>query len=273
MRWSVKIATIFGIPIKVHVTFLVLLAVIAAIPVGRGEGLAGLMGVTIVLLVFACVLLHELGHSLVAQWYGVKVDSITLLPIGGIAAMRTLPRSPGPEFVIALAGPVVSVTLAAAFGAIGYLRYGPEMFVMISGQAAYARLDIITNLALINTALAAFNLLPAFPMDGGRMLRAVLWSRLGFARATRTASNIGQGLAIALFALALLNGRSLLVVMRKVAPLSGGLLLPISRPATPCSRMWNSSRPPRRSSRYRSGQPARAGTRSPSTKTANFWEY
>jgi len=212
MRWSFKIATIFGIPIRLHVTFLLLLGLIAiAGPRSQGSIPGGLMGVILVGAVFLCVLLHELGHSIVARRFGVIVDSITLLPIGGVAAMRTLPRSARGELLIALAGPAVSLALGLLLAGLSYLWYGVGVYEALGKR--YLAAPMLLQLATINIVLAAFNLLPAFPMDGGRILRASLWSRVGFARATTVAANIGQGLAITLFFLAILKGHVVLVII------------------------------------------------------------
>jgi stage IV sporulation protein FB len=190
MRWSIKITTLFDIPIKVHASFLILLALI-------GMSASGPSGVILTSLVFVCVLLHELGHSLVARRFGVEVESITLLPIGGVAAMKTPPRTAKAELLIALAGPAVSVLLAVGFALLAVWRYDGKTLLTIARHQGV--LPLIGELAMINFILAGFNLIPAFPMDGGRVLRAVLWSKKGFYRATRIAVNVGQGLAIGFF--------------------------------------------------------------------------
>ncbi len=210
MRWSFKIASLFGIPIKVHATFLLLLVLIAVNPPqqeGAGFNIpSGLPGVILVVGIFFCVVLHELGHSLVARRFGVEVTDITLLPIGGVAKMRTMPHSPWAEFAIAAAGPATSI----AIGVLATLAiYGMQKFdTLATGKPSY-----LVILATINFILAGFNLVPAFPMDGGRILRSLLWSRLGFIKATKVAATIGQFLAIALFIFGLVHFNLWLVLI------------------------------------------------------------
>lgn len=205
MRWSFKIASLFGIPIKVHVTFLLLLVLIAVHSPQQeaaGSGIpSGLSGVILVVGIFFCVVLHELGHSLVARRFGVQVTDITLLPIGGVAKMRTMPHSPRAEFAIAAAGPATSIAIGVLATLAVSQIYGMQEFdTLATGNA-----PILVLLAVINFVLAVFNLAPAFPMDGGRILRSLLWSRLGFIKATKVAATIGQFLAIALFIFGLVH--------------------------------------------------------------------
>jgi len=203
VQWSFKIATIFGIPIKVHFTFLLLVFLIGMTPHGFQ-----LSEAILIVLVFLCVLLHELGHSLLAMKYGLEVESITLLPIGGVAAMKTLPKTAKAELLIALAGPAVSAALGLIF--LG-LAGRHNMSGLIGQRQSIFHLP--GELSAINFFLAAFNLLPAFPMDGGRVLRAILWPRKGFARATNIAVKIGQGLSIIFFMGALLTSNVNLVLI------------------------------------------------------------
>jgi Zn-dependent protease/CBS domain-containing protein len=202
MGWSFEIGRVFGIPVRIHFTFLILLLFVGFTPSGSPMGWSfDLPGVILVGLVFSCVLLHELGHSLLARRYGVQVDNITLLPIGGVAAMRSLPHSPRVELLVALAGPAVSVALGLLFALAARQRYGPIVWPILLHDPG--NMPLLLELASINFSLTAFNLVPAFPMDGGRVLRSVLWSRTGFLRATQVATRIGQGLAILCFILAL----------------------------------------------------------------------
>lgn len=182
MQWSFKIGSIFGIPIRVHFTFLILFL----LP-GRG-------GAVLTASIFACVILHELGHSLVARRYGIPVDSITLLPIGGVASMKGLPRSARSEFMMAIAGPAVSVGLAGLLALAATELYGPPVWHLL--RYGSGNLPLLAELAVINLFLACFNLIPAFPMDGGRVFRAALWSRIGFFKATTIASALGKILAV-----------------------------------------------------------------------------
>ena len=192
MRWSFQIAKITGIQIRVHFTFVLLLAW-----VGLGDGLEGgwreaLMAMAVVLLVFACVLLHELGHAWAAGRYGIRTPDITLLPIGGIARLERIPERPREEIVVAVAGPMVSAVLALAFGAASGFTLPPlDGDIREWGQ-------LCSKLFTINTGLLFFNLLPVFPMDGGRVLRALLALRFTYRRSTRIAATIGQAFAVVL---------------------------------------------------------------------------
>jgi len=202
MSWSFRICRPFVIPIRVHITFILLL-VFLALPSGGGE--VRYLGVVLTGLIFACVVLHELGHSLMARAYGIEVDSITLLPIGGMASLRSLPRTAGAEFLIAAAGPAVSLILAGGLWVLGRAVWPIEAFTVVPRH--YGEAHLLAQFAGLNLALAGFNLLPAFPMDGGRMLRAALWTKLGFLRATRVAAGLGRVLAVAMFLFALVQGQ------------------------------------------------------------------
>ncbi len=155
--------------------------------------------------VFACVTLHELGHALAARRYGIATPDITLLPIGGLARLARLPEKPVEEIVIAIAGPAVNVVIAAVLILIG-ARVDASALTMDQPEAGFA-----TRLAAVNLFLVVFNLIPAFPMDGGRVLRAVLALKLGRRRATELAATIGQGLAFVFGFLGLVNGNAILV--------------------------------------------------------------
>lgn len=190
-RWSIALFRVFGIRLEVHVTFVLLLALAGY----DGWLLAGATGaaweVAFVGLMFGCVVLHELGHALAARYYGCRASRILLLPIGGMAQFDSLPRQPRSELVIALAGPAVNYVV------IGLIVLG------FGWPASWAEVGLPTRLAevphallLINLAMGLFNLLPAFPMDGGRMLRALLAMRFGHARATHWAARSGQMLAL-----------------------------------------------------------------------------
>mgnify|MGYP001237845052 CR=1 FL=1 len=191
MRWSIRIATVVGIEVRVHLTFLLLLAFIGIQYYSVGGRDAALEGVGFILLLFTCVLLHEFGHAIAAKAFGIETPDITLLPIGGVARLQRMPEKPHQELIVALAGPLVNVILAAGlFLAIG-LRFD-------WGQAADLadpKGSLLSKLAMVNLMLVLFNLIPAFPMDGGRVLRALLAMAIGHARATEVAARIGQGLA------------------------------------------------------------------------------
>jgi Zn-dependent protease/CBS domain-containing protein len=201
---SFRVARIKGIEIRVHMTFALAL-LWAALDWGlwRGLGVTGaLYGVALIGLLFVCVTLHELAHSLVARRYGAVVRDITLLPIGGVARLEGLPERPAQEFLMALAGPAVNVALAALIGAVALPLLGWRALDSLS--LLFRRLNsislekLLVDLLTANLGLAFFNLLPAFPMDGGRVLRALLASRMDELEATRIATRVGQGLAVML---------------------------------------------------------------------------
>lgn len=217
MSWSLKIITVHGIPIRVHLSFLLIILWSAYIGLsgGSSEWLRGAaFMVVFTLLLFLCVVLHELGHSLVAQLFGVKVYDITLWPIGGVARLAKLPERPYQEFLITAAGPAVNILLTIGLAALAFVWIGPSELIQLftspweleslassmSGQA------LVLLLTANNALLALFNLLPAFPMDGGRLLRALLAAVLPFGTATRIASVVGQILAVAMGLAALSTG-------------------------------------------------------------------
>jgi Zn-dependent protease/CBS domain-containing protein len=188
-RWSWKVGEAFGIAIRVHVTLVVLLAWVAASYAIRGEDLGqAALGVVLIGLAFVIVVLHELGHALVARRYGCRTAEILLLPIGGLARMDRMPERPLQELLVALAGPAVNVGLALGLAivvAASGASFDPAHAATIGGA-------LVSQLLWINIALAVFNLLPAFPMDGGRVLRALLAFRLGRDPATRIAGRVGR---------------------------------------------------------------------------------
>lgn len=193
MRWSIKLARIAGIDVRIHLTFLVLLLWIAWTQYSSTGSLrAALGGLVALLLVFGSVLLHEYGHALVARRYGIPTKDITLLPIGGVAQLERMPEDPKGELAVSIAGPAVNAVLAAIFyGAIVLLgRVDMPAHPMLPGRS------LLEQLVWINVTLAVFNLVPAFPMDGGRVLRALLALRMGHAQATQIAATLGQGFAL-----------------------------------------------------------------------------
>jgi Zn-dependent protease/CBS domain-containing protein len=193
MKWSVKVGKVFGIAVYVHFTFLLLLIFLGFAYWQRTQRFdAALAGVAFIVALFGCVLLHELGHALMARRYGINTHDITLLPIGGLARLEKMPENPRQEFWVALAGPAVNVVIASLlFAWLSVTRgFAPAQELTMTGG------PFVQRLMMVNIFLAAFNLLPAFPMDGGRVVRALLATRLGRRRATAIAANIGQGMAI-----------------------------------------------------------------------------
>ena len=182
MRMSWKLGRVAGIDVYLHPSFLLLLAF--------GWMREGLEGALLIATAFGCVLLHELGHALAARRYGIETEDITLYLIGGVARLRRMPKAPGAELLIALAGPAVNVAIVLGLAAARGLA-------LFSASWSESPLDLfLVQLMLVNAALAAFNLIPAFPMDGGRVLRALLSGWLGRTRATMIAAGLGRGLAL-----------------------------------------------------------------------------
>ena len=214
MGGSFKIGRAFGIDLKVHWTFFLLLAFFAfAGYQGSGSLTNALITTVVILALFLCVVLHELGHSLVAQRLGIEIKDITLLPIGGVARLTSLPERPMDEVKIAVAGPLVNVVLAPIFFAIGIVLGASPLEPANIIQGGNSVGQIFAYLGLINVALVLFNLIPAFPMDGGRVLRGLLASRLGAVRATDISSAVGQVFAIGFFLIGLLSGNFLLALV------------------------------------------------------------
>jgi Zn-dependent protease/CBS domain-containing protein len=194
MGWSVNIGTIAGTAIRIHVTFLLFLVWIFVASYMSGGPEAAWRSTAFLVLLFVCVLAHEFGHILTAKAFGVATPDVTLLPIGGVARLERIPENPREEFLIAIAGPLVNV--AIAFGLLAFA--GASLDARHLAAVESARISMVDRLAVVNLFLAAFNMIPAFPMDGGRVLRALLALRLGFVRATEIAAMIGQWVAFAL---------------------------------------------------------------------------
>ncbi|HEV8376794.1 MAG TPA: site-2 protease family protein [Candidatus Polarisedimenticolia bacterium] len=190
MGGSFRLGTVLGIPIRVHFTFLILLAFLFFSASSESGPRSGLMTLLFILLLFGCVLLHELGHCVVALRFGVSITSITLYPFGGVALLTDVPREPLKEILIAIAGPVVNFILAGGLILLASLGSGEGATALdLTSLAAQSPLR---GLILANLTLGAFNLLPAYPMDGGRILRGILATRLPYAVATRHAARIGK---------------------------------------------------------------------------------
>jgi stage IV sporulation protein FB len=194
MPWSLNIGTIAGTAVRVHVTFLLFLGwIFVASYVAEGAQAAA-SGLLFMILLFACVLAHEFGHIFMARAFGVATPDVTLLPIGGLARLERIPEEPYQEFLVAIAGPLVNVAIAFALVALA----GAHLNVGDLSAVESAKVALVDRLASVNLFLVLFNMIPAFPMDGGRVLRALLASRMGYVRATEIAAFIGQGFAFAL---------------------------------------------------------------------------
>lgn len=222
MGSSMRLFRVWGIDVKVHWSFVLILAYGAFIYSGRSNPLVGaLYGIVIILLLFVCVLLHEFGHALTAKYFKVNVPTITLLPIGGVAQLERMPRQPLQEFLIAIAGPAVNFLLAVLLLPLSLLVIGLSVgtgSLVSLLQYAQSRMmtpsidGLLVYLAVTNVALGLFNLLPAFPMDGGRVLRALLAMFMPYVRATRTAVMVGRFMAV-LLALWGLSGNIMLLLI------------------------------------------------------------
>ena len=192
MKWSTKLGSFKGIEVYIHFTFWLIFLWVGYIYWIRFKNINSVIeGVVLVMAVFACVLLHEFGHALTAQRFGIKTRDITLLPIGGLAKIEKIPEKPIQEFWITLAGPAVNVVIALLLFMILYLtgNLGPLTNISVTEGS------FIQKLMLVNVVLVVFNVLPAFPMDGGRILRAVLAMHMNYTKATQVAVSIGQGMA------------------------------------------------------------------------------
>lgn len=193
MKWSIKLGRWAGIDVYLHVTFLLLLGIVGLLYWREEPTLASVAsGVGFFLAVFGCVLLHEFGHALMARRYGVRTRDITLLPIGGVARLERMPDKPVQELWVALAGPAVNVVIAALLLAVLALTGGGFQ----SERLTFAEGAMLERLLLVNVFIVGFNLLPAFPMDGGRVLRSLLAMRMDYARATQIAGTLGQVMAV-----------------------------------------------------------------------------
>lgn len=193
MRWSVRLGAYRGIDVYLHATFLLLLGFLAVSYWLASRSLPSVLyGVGFFLLLFASVLLHEFGHALTAARYGIKTRDIVLYPIGGVARLERMPENPQQELIVALAGPAVNVVIA-----LGLLLWLSVAGALAPLQAMdWTRGPLLERLVVVNVFLVLFNLIPAFPMDGGRILRALLAMRLEYTKATQIAAGIGQALAL-----------------------------------------------------------------------------
>lgn len=202
MFGRLKLGQLFGIDVYLHWSFFLLVLWVILSAITSGAGLVGALA-TLALVggVFGCVVLHELGHALAARRYGVGTHNITLYPIGGVANLTRIPRDPKQELVIALAGPAVNVVIAIALAAILFVAGGLSM-VSVNLFAN----SLLLNLLAVNIIMIVFNMLPAFPMDGGRVFRAILAMHTSYVNATRTAASVGKFMAFAFGIYAVLSG-------------------------------------------------------------------
>ncbi len=208
MKGALQIAKFFGIPVKIHWTFALLFLWVGWVAHSEGFGQKGVLWLTLfVLALFACVVLHEFGHALTARRFGVQTKDIILLPIGGVARLDKLPEKPWHEFLVAIAGPAVNVVIAGLLAPYFFL-YSFSTFQrnLMYGMTMESFSDFIPMLIFLNIVLAIFNLIPAFPMDGGRIFRALLSIRIGRSKATRMASYLGQLLAVLMIVYGLWEG-------------------------------------------------------------------
>ena len=207
MPWSLTIGRIGGTDIKIHITFLLFLAWIGFSAWEREGPAAALSSLIFILLLFLCVTLHEFGHILMARRFGIETPMVTLLPIGGVASLERLPTKPMQEFLVAIAGPAVNLVIGAVLILL-LGRIGPERLSQLDDP----NVSLLARLAAANIFLVVFNLIPAFPMDGGRVLHAFLSIKLGPQRATQVAATIGQALAFGFGFLGLFGNPLLLFI-------------------------------------------------------------
>lgn len=208
MGWALRLGQVAGIGIFIHWTFFLLLLWVGYSHAAAGEGPAMIVsGVGFILALFGCVVLHELGHALTARHYGIPTRDITLLPIGGVARLERMPEAPLQEFWVAVAGPAVNVVIALVL--FGILRLtghsmAPDTLTVVSGS-------FLSRLMFVNIGLVIFNMLPAFPMDGGRVLRAILAMRMPRVQATNVAAKVGQAMAILFGIAGVMSGNFMLL--------------------------------------------------------------
>lgn len=219
MNWSFRVLDVAGIPIRIHVTFFLILF-LGAYQWGSMTGtlIGAVFEIALMVLLFVCVTLHELGHSLVAKVFGIPVRQIVLLPLGGIAQITKNPEKPLHELLIAIAGPLVNVVIAILLLAALGFSAAPQMLTghgLLPDEMSNtpSLTTLLSWLLMANVSLAIFNLIPAFPLDGGRVFRALIAMFTGYPRATRLASATGQFIAIILGIYAVLNSQFLLTLV------------------------------------------------------------
>ncbi|HML08218.1 MAG TPA: site-2 protease family protein [Xanthobacteraceae bacterium] len=208
MSWSLNIGSVAGTAVRIHITFLLFLAWIFGVNYVSAGSQAALNVSLFIVLLFLCVLLHEFGHIFTARAFGVRTPDVILLPIGGVARLERIPEKPSQEFLVAIAGPTVNVVIALLLVAFAGANLSAEHLAVLERD----NVSMVDRLAVVNLFLAVFNLIPAFPMDGGRVLRALLAARFGYVRATEIAAAIGQWVAFALGFLGLFGNPLLIFI-------------------------------------------------------------
>ena len=194
MSWSLNVGRVAGTMVRVHLTFLLFLAWLFAASYAASGAATAWQTLLFVVLLFLCVLLHEFGHIFTARAFGVSTPYVTLLPIGGVAQLEHIPEEPYEEFLIAIAGPMVNVFITIVLMVVAGAHLNASAATLIDST----HVSMVDRLAIVNLFLALFNLIPAFPMDGGRVLRAALATKFGYVRATEISASIGQFVAFAL---------------------------------------------------------------------------
>ena len=194
MSWSIPLFRIFGTQLRMHITFPLLVAFFAYLGYEEAGQSGALIGIVFVLLLFVCVILHEFGHAFAARAFGIRTPTITMLPIGGLARLERMPRDPFQELIIALAGPLVNVVIAV-------IMFFTIRIDMASLEEFTTRIpanfnDLLVYIWIVNISMVIFNMIPAFPMDGGRVLRAMLATVMKHSKATAIAAALGQTLAM-----------------------------------------------------------------------------
>lgn len=211
MPWSLTLGNVAGTAIRIHVTFLLLLAWIGFVAFQSGGSQAAVSGVAFITLLFACVLAHEFGHITMARRFGIATPNVTLLPIGGVASLERMPEKPREQLLVALAGPAVNVVIAAILLLWLSLASGADTLARGMTRLEDPNVSLVARLAAANIVLAVFNLIPAFPMDGGRVLNALLAMRMDKNRAIQISARVGQIMAFVFGFLGLAYGNPLLV--------------------------------------------------------------
>lgn len=198
-KWALYLGNILGIKVFIHWTFVILLAWVFLMQTQMGHGFSeAIWGVVFILALFVCVIFHEFGHALTAKRYNIQTKDVTVYPIGGVATLESMPRKPKQELMVAFAGPAVNIVIAAALWIYMQLSATMPDWTVLKNVDHMQTESFVFNLFVANIILAVFNLIPAFPMDGGRVLRALLAFKMDRSKATRIAAEVGQFLAILL---------------------------------------------------------------------------